>query len=425
MCAFDFSAFASLILATLPHNNSLFFQPAAAKKDPPTPPTINAADSPSVAIAAPQVPTRRIVLVGGSGEDFCLFDPYNESHINGNGGYNRPHEATVFKTIPKVSSSTCTKVSNAFVTEDGKAWTSGTNAFGVLGRILGKDLFQPEDAYPNDKEYGYEREQCQLLQVVGFYPNNNQSNQAEDESLIKVTGGENHLLWLTEDGNVYFNGILQDEDYRKFAFDPKGEIVRLANESPSTFWTRVPFHLKLDKRATDIASGQNFATITLEDGSHMSFGFGNQGELARRGTKAMPFVIEKDSNGKDEWVPTSGRATEEIRSYFPYHNQKVGARKTTIDTGKKIDLGTVAAAFMTPTSMYRGAVRGAKLAHGNAHSLALEGDKLYGIGDGHYGQLGLGTNFAGMTLEENALLGANGLLFALERWTEVNQTVGS
>ena len=118
--------------------------------------------------------------------------------------------------------------------------------------------------------------------ITGFLTVN---GQVEDECISHVALGCSHITYLSCNGNVYANGFYRDVDsggpYRDISTDA---------DSPEGF-NETPIHLaNMPGKIHRIYSGPgaNWNAAVTDDGSLITWGLGNSGQLARSANMRKP-----------------------------------------------------------------------------------------------------------------------------------------
>ena len=170
------------------------------------------------------------------------------------------------KSVKAIS---CGGLHNAIVTTDGQIFTWGCADDGSLGRIGDENT---------------------PLLVTG---NNDELLQ---ETFVSVACGDGQTIGVTLKGNLYGWGCYKDKEGKSW-FNPEhtidepwkhikkkqGNPVLITNCGPRPKSSQISKHLKWDHTSpvTTIACGSSFNIVTCADGSVLSFGSGECGELGR------------------------------------------------------------------------------------------------------------------------------------------------
>eukprot|EP00884_Botryococcus_braunii_P000003 jgi/Botrbrau1/10002/Bobra.0012s0091.1 len=146
---------------------------------------------------------------------------------------------------------------------DGAVYTTGVNDEGALGRKTGGELWQKSELLP---EGGVtETETWSRVDVPTVHG-----------PVVQVSAGDSHTVALTAQGFLYGWGTYRDSS-GVFGFSPKEHIALLP--------TLVYSPKSLDEQVVKVDSGADHTVALTREGTLLSWGTGQQGQLGRIGER--------------------------------------------------------------------------------------------------------------------------------------------
>jgi regulator of chromosome condensation len=252
---------------------------------------------------------------------------------------------------------------------DGVPYSWGNSDHGTLGRldVQGDDMMA---ATPGP--------------ITGFRkrdPKNYGSIISEDGQIVQIVAGEAQTLFVSASGSVYQCGSYKDMDSGTFS-----DVDPLQNSSSAKGANLRPVHVgQLEQPVLSVFTQGSFNAALLSDGTLMTWGFGNHGELARSAT------MMTKPNKKD--------GSYDLEKNFFY---KLAVDPETGEEFLKPNLSIVEQQFLKPQPvLYDPQLPILKreviaVATGQYHLLVVARDpgsnfgKVYASGMNNYGQLGTG-----------------------------------
>ncbi|KAK2195983.1 bifunctional Regulator of chromosome condensation [Babesia duncani] len=181
----------------------------------------------------------------------------------------------LFKFKGKVSSVACGALHTAIVTDAGVVYTFGCNDMGALGRSHEEiDTLKLKDSQPYMVKLKY--------------------------SIKKVTCGDNHTLFLTNSGTVYFCGGFKDTygDIGVADYSNLEELKQLKFVSPPVV---LPCNEPGSTVIQDICSGENHCVLLAKGGVGIyTFGSNEFGQLMIHDDNIQNYVEEDIDLGNEE-----------------------------------------------------------------------------------------------------------------------------
>ena len=340
----------------------------------------------------------------------------------------------------KVLKVACGGLHNAAVDEDGRVYTWGCNDEGSLGKFDFSNLDQLDTAYVPQKVSGFLPSRSSPT-----YPTVSEYAPRTDEAIVDIATGDCQTLALSTTGNVYMFGTYRDKEGKLFRDATPPDETRIQQEKliedriterflevngntadmreeaefkrnklaprGKQLW---PVHVyRLPRKAKAIDCGTSFNAALLIDGTMVTWGLGECGELGRKGVPDLRNNETKEYNisGIQDCHlkplepmfdgPKLQRMVESV-SCGAYHIMVVakdnvnGVNTLRVYTSGLNNYGQLGhgdyddrdiltrVTFFDDCNIH-------KVAGGQHHSLALgvSGQNLYGFGRGDSGQLGI------------------------------------
>ncbi|XP_955373.1 regulator of chromosome condensation protein, putative [Theileria annulata] len=280
----------------------------------------------------------------------------------------------------------CGALHTALLTSTGLVYTFGCNDMGALGRLTNSDpSYGPLDSEP-------------ALVDLRF-------------SIKKVSCGDNHTMFLTFTGNVYFTGGFKDSDgpigiadYSNFETLTRLDYVSLP--------TKVPCDVEGSTVVIDMASGENHCVL-LCNGGHSMYTFGSN-----EFNQLLIWDTSQIQNATDNDVDLSVPSNKKLLLTWPQHRTLADV----LSISKKTDVEEEDE-NLTTTLRTRGKKRGrtneeliAQVFTGNCTTFfQTKSLRVYGAGRNAQGEVGVGS-------EENVVTKPKELTFF--RGVELTQLSG-
>ncbi|GAX20487.1 regulator of chromosome condensation [Fistulifera solaris] len=190
------------------------------------------------------------ILVFGDNDNNLLGLPMMDE----NSEYVETTTPTVLPNVDRVRSVSLGGLHTAALTVDGDVYVWGVADEGALGYSVKSDDEIMPQLVPNLR------------------------------NILQVKTGDSQTLFLNTQGQVLMCGMIRSSIDEKYHYPAEGRSCRGSNATP------VPIQMPGNQKVVRIETGNasNFAAAVLEDGSVVTFGFGEKGELARSRDIAAP-----------------------------------------------------------------------------------------------------------------------------------------
>ncbi|GMH41965.1 hypothetical protein BSKO_09884 [Bryopsis sp. KO-2023] len=150
------------------------------------------------------------------------------------------------------------------VTEEGQVWSWGVNDEGALGRLTSGRAWEESGMSMDEAGDPTQPGRVSLPRGIG--------------RVLQVSAGDDHTLLLTDEGTVWgFGSFRNGSGIMGFSPGVEHQLTPVKVYHPAS----------PAKRAVKVSSGSNHAAILLMDGTVMTWGDGEQGQLGRLGPRAF------------------------------------------------------------------------------------------------------------------------------------------